>query len=71
MRARTGLSQTQLAARLGCKQRAVSKLESGQTEPRVADLIVIAKVCETTLDGLLDGVHVDDVIREIRAGNSP
>lgn len=58
MRQRAGLSQTELARRLGTAQSAVARWESGSVSPRVATLCRIAKACGQEL--MLDCAWADD-----------
>ena len=55
MRERAGLTQRELAERLGTTQPAVSRWERGREEPRWSSLTAIARAC-----GLTGSVVVDD-----------
>ncbi len=50
-RLKAGLSQQQLATRLGTTQSAVSRWENGRDEPRLSTLAAILRECE--LEGVL------------------
>lgn len=56
MRKKSGLSQTELAGRLGVTQQAVGKWESGRSSPDPATVVRIAEILNTTTDYLL-GLH--------------
>jgi len=60
-RARLGISQETLAERLGVSRQAVSKWESGASDPSTANLMALAK---------LFGLSVDELLRDTEAGNS-
>lgn len=47
-REQRGLSQSELARRLGTSQSAVSRWEHGHDEPRVSTLAAILRACELT-----------------------
>ena len=55
VRERAGMTQAQLAARLGVTQGAVSQWEKNVTSPRTAVLLQIADVLGCTVDELLRG----------------
>jgi transcriptional regulator with XRE-family HTH domain len=57
-RRRAGLSQRQLAERMGTKQAAIARLESGISSPRVGTLRRLAEVTGSRLVVRLD--EVDD-----------
>ena len=46
------LSQEYVAERLGVSRQAVSKWETGQSEPTAGNLVQLAEVLETTVDTL-------------------
>lgn len=48
-RTRLGISQAQLAERVGVSQQAVSKWEQGVTDPDLASVIVLARVLGMTV----------------------
>jgi putative transcriptional regulator len=54
-RERAGLTQTQLAARLGASQAAVAQIERGQASPSLELAAALASVLHTTVDELLGG----------------
>ena len=53
LRKEAGLSQTQLAQKLGITQRKLSYLESGQSEPDMETLCRMADFFDVTTDYLL------------------
>jgi transcriptional regulator with XRE-family HTH domain len=57
VRARAGLTQAELAARIATTQSAVSRWERGHDEPRLSTLAAILRACGRTLTiGADDGV---------------
>lgn len=52
-RERTGLTQKEVAEKLGIDQSAVSLWETGKTSPRIAVLIKLAELYHCSLDELL------------------
>jgi transcriptional regulator with XRE-family HTH domain len=54
-----GLSQADLAARLGTTQPVVSRWERGHDEPRLSTLVRIARVCDLRLEVRLTDEDVD------------
>jgi transcriptional regulator with XRE-family HTH domain len=54
-----GLSQAELAARVGTTQPVVSRWERGHDEPRVSTLARIARACDLRLDVRLAADGVD------------
>ena len=57
LRRASGMSQEELAEKLGVSRQAVSKWESGASDPSTANLIAIAK---------LYGVSAEEILREVR-----
>ena len=53
LRRAAGLSQEELAERLNVSRQAVSKWESGASDPSTANLIALAKLFGTTPEELL------------------
>lgn len=49
-RAQHGLSQRALAERVGMKQPAIARLESGDVEPKLSTLLRLVQALETPLD---------------------
>ncbi len=62
LRKRNGLSQEQLADKLGLSRQAVSKWERAEASPDTDNLICLAKIYNVSLDDLLD---TDQSIEEI------
>ncbi|MDF2540706.1 MAG: transcriptional regulator [Herbinix sp.] len=50
-----GLTQAELADRVGISFQAVSKWERGETLPDVSTLVILAEVFETSIDFILNG----------------
>ena len=57
LRRASGMSQEELAEKLGVSRQAVSKWESGASDPSTANLIAIAE---------LYGVSAEEILREVR-----
>lgn len=53
MRERCGITQTELARRLGIRQNTITQWESGRRSPRVSEIARLADAVECTLDELL------------------
>lgn len=53
LRARRGLTQEQVARRLGCHESAVSRWESGGRFPTSEDLVLLADLFHVSVDSLL------------------
>lgn len=53
LRKKNGLSQEELAEKLGISRQAVSKWESGQSAPDLNKLIIISKLYNVTVDSLV------------------
>ena len=54
LRKEARLSQEEFADKIGVSRQAVSKWERGETLPDMDNLITIAKLFKTSLDGLID-----------------
>ena len=52
-----GLSQESLGERLGVSRQAVSKWESGVSDPSTSNLLALAKLYGVSAEDLLRGVH--------------
>ena len=63
-RRRAGLSQEALAERLGVSRQAVSKWETGESEPSLAGLCGLAETFGVTVDFLLSGQKAGDKASE-------
>ena len=57
LRRENGMTQEELAQRLGLSFQAVSRWENGQTTPDVATLCRIAQITHTSLDALVGYLH--------------
>ena len=65
LRKKNGLSQEQLAAKLGLSRQAVSKWERAEASPDTDNLICLAKLYGVSLDDLLNTDEpVEDIARE-------
>ncbi len=61
MRKAQGLSQEQLAEKLGVSRQSVSKWESGEAVPEVERLITMSRIFNVTTDYLLKESDVDEL----------
>ena len=52
-----GLTQTQLADRLGIKQQQLSEWERDKVEPTLYNILAIISALDTTFDDLVDGIE--------------
>ena len=57
LRKRRGLSQEELADKLGVSRQAVSKWESGQSTPDIERIILMSEFFDVTTDYLLKGTE--------------
>ena len=55
IRKNEGLSQEQLAEKIGVSRQAITKWETGKVLPDVENMVIIAEIFKTTLDELLRG----------------
>jgi len=55
LRIGAGLSQEQLADRMGVERRTVQRYEAAVTDPRYADLLLLAQALRVHVNDLLDG----------------
>ncbi|MDE7254063.1 MAG: helix-turn-helix domain-containing protein, partial [Acetatifactor sp.] len=53
IRKKEGISQEQLAERIGVSRQAITKWETGKGLPDVENMVIIAEIFKTTLDELL------------------
>lgn len=56
LRKQKGISQEELADRIGVSRQAVSKWESGQTAPDIEKIVLLSNYFDTTTDYLLKGI---------------
>lgn len=63
LRKKNGLSQEELAEKLGISRQAVSKWESGQSAPDLNKLILISKLYNVTIDSLVKDSDEFDLIQ--------
>lgn len=67
LRKKMGLSQEELADKLGLSRQAVSKWERAEASPDTDNLICLAKLYGVSLDSLLDTEQsVEDIAREVK-----
>ena len=66
LRRASGMSQEELAEKLGVSRQAVSKWESGATQPELPKLIELSKIYQVSVDALLSLEHAKE-----QQGNSP
>lgn len=52
-----GLTQTQLADRLGIKQQQLSEWERDKVEPTLYNILAIIRALDTTFEDLVDGIE--------------
>ena len=60
LRRASGMSQEELAERLGVSRQAVSKWESGATQPELSKLIELSKIYQVSVDALLSLEHAKE-----------
>ena len=66
LRKKSGLSQEELADRLGLSRQAVSKWERAEASPDTDNLICLAKIYGVSLDDLLNtDESIEDIAREV------
>lgn len=67
LRKKSGLSQEELAEKLGLSRQAVSKWERAEASPDTDNLICLAKIYGVSLDDLLSTDQpVDDIVAEVK-----
>ena len=72
-RKKSGLSQEMLAEKVGVSRQAVSKWETGESEPEISKLKVLAEIFGVTVDWLLsesEEPYVNENNSDIRIGES-
>lgn len=60
LRRASGMSQEELAEKLGVSRQAVSKWESGATQPELSKLIELSKIYQVSVDALLSLEHAKE-----------
>ena len=67
LRKKSGLSQEELAAKLGLSRQAVSKWERAEASPDTDNLIVLAQIYHVSLDDLLStNTPVDEIVQGVK-----
>ena len=67
LRKQSGLSQEELAAKLGLSRQAVSKWDRAEASPDTDNLICLAKIYGVSLDDLLNTEQpVEEIAREVK-----
>ena len=62
LRKRSGISQEELADKMGVSRQAISKWESGQSFPDIDKIVLLSEYFDVTTDYLLKGIEpLDDV----------
>ena len=64
LRKQKQMTQETLAEKLNVSRQAVSKWESGLTEPDIQTLIQLSEIFEVSLDELIKGEHQEDNVVE-------
>ena len=70
-RKKSGLSQEELAARLGISRQSVSKWERGEASPDTENLIRLARLYGVSLDDLVNGIVPDEPAAPPEEPDSP
>lgn len=65
LRSRNGISQEELAEKLGISRQSVSKWESGQSIPDLKKLIILSDIYNVTIDSLVKDGDEYDILQEI------
>ena len=67
LRKKSGLSQEELASKLGLSRQAVSKWERAEASPDTENLIVLAQIYHVSLDDLLStDTPVDEIVQGVK-----
>lgn len=69
LRKKNGLSQEELAEKLGISRQAISKWESGQSAPDLNKLIIISKLYNVTVDSLVKDNDEFDFLQDTGINN--
>ena len=64
LRKQQGLSQEELADRLGLSRQAIGKWESGSSMPSIDNLIELSSILQTSVDYLLTGREPEPLSKE-------
>ena len=72
LRKQKGLSQEQLAEKLGLSRQAVSKWERAEASPDTDNLICLARIYGVSLDDLLNTEEpLEDIVRDTKEATKP
>ena len=63
LRKKNGLSQEELAERVGISRQAISKWESGQSTPDLNKLILLSEIYNVTIDSLVKDSDEYDILQ--------
>lgn len=63
IRKKKGISQLKLALELNTSQNTISRYETGEREPGIAELIGIADYFNISVDYLLERTDIPDILR--------
>lgn len=70
LRKKNGLSQEELAERLGISRQAISKWESGQSTPDLNKLILLSEIYNVTIDSLVKDSDEYDILQDSLNNNN-
>lgn len=62
LRKSKGMSQEELAQRIGLSRQAVSKWERAESSPDIGNLVALAEIYELTIDEIVKGAAKEDVV---------
>lgn len=69
-RKQKGMTQKQLAEKLGVTNKAISKWETGEGYPDITTVPALAEILEVTTDELLSGKVINDIKKNIQLENT-
>ena len=70
LRGKSGMSQEELAEKLGISRQSISKWESGQSVPDLKKLIILSDIYNVTIDSLVKDSDEFDILQEKDAKGS-
>lgn len=78
LRSEAGLTQGELASKVGASQKTISSWETGRTEPTVGDVARLCKALDCTMERLtgtkthdISDISLDDILVRIRSLSGP